>query len=122
VVSGCASPCISLRRRATIAPDNRCAGPCCGWRGDRALRRVRFPTLEFHSTVLVETPTGLKVTGTLRVRDISQSVTFHATRSTTMGRPRYNATVVVAPKECGVTRLGTINPVKVILDATLKRA
>jgi polyisoprenoid-binding protein YceI len=89
---------------------------------DNVFATARFPTLEFRSTVLVETPTGLKVTGTLRVRDVSQSVTFHATRSTTMGRPRYNATVVVAPKEYGVTRLGTTKPVKVILDATLKRA
>jgi len=69
---------------------------------------------------IVETPTGLNVTGTLRVRDVSQSVTFHATRSTTARPPRYNATVVVAPKEYGVTRLGTTKPVKVILDVTLK--
>jgi polyisoprenoid-binding protein YceI len=82
---------------------------------------ARFPTLEFRSTAIVETPTGLNVSGTLRVRDISQSVTFHATRSTTMGRPRYSATVVVSPKEYGITRRGTTKPVKVILDATLKR-
>jgi polyisoprenoid-binding protein YceI len=91
-------------------------------RANNVFATARFPTLEFHSTVLVETPTGLKVTGTLRVRDISQSVTFHATRSTTIGRPRYNATVVVAPREYGVTRSGTTKPVKVILDVTLKRA
>jgi len=52
----------------------------------------------------------------------AQSVTFHATRATTMGRPRYHATVVVSPKEYGITRRGTTKPVKVILDATLKRA
>jgi len=63
----------------------------------------------------------LNVSGTLRVRDINQSVTFHATRATTMGRPRYHATVVVSPKEYGITRRGTTKPVKVILDATLKR-
>jgi polyisoprenoid-binding protein YceI len=83
---------------------------------------ARFPTVEFRSTVLVETPTGLNITGILRVRDISESVTFHATRSTSAGPPRYNATVVVSPKEYGITRLGTTKPVKVILDVTLERA
>jgi polyisoprenoid-binding protein YceI len=90
-------------------------------RADNVFATARFPTLEFRSTVLVETPTGLDVTGTLRVRDVSQSVTFHATRSTTAGPPHYNATVVVSPKGYGVTRLGTTKPVKVILDVTLKR-
>jgi polyisoprenoid-binding protein YceI len=78
--------------------------------------------MEFRSAAIVETPTGLNVTGTLRIRDISESVTFHATRSTTAGPPRYNATVVVSPKEYGITRLGTTKPVKVILDVTLERA
>ena len=88
---------------------------------DTVFATARFPTLEFRSTAIVETHTGLNVSGTLRVRDISQSVTFHATRATTMGRPRYHATVVVSPKEYGITRRGTTKPVKVILDATLKR-
>jgi polyisoprenoid-binding protein YceI len=91
-------------------------------RADNVFATARFPTLEFHSTAIVEAPTGLNVTGTLRVRDVSQSVTFHATRSTTAGSPRYNATVVVSPKEYGVTRWGTTKPVKVVLDATLERA
>jgi polyisoprenoid-binding protein YceI len=91
-------------------------------RADNVFATARFPTLEFRSTAVVETPTGLNVTGTLRVRDISGSVTFHATRSTTAGPPRYNATVVVSPKEYGITRWGTTKPVKVILDATLKQA
>lgn len=91
-------------------------------RADNVFATARFPTLEFRSTAVVETPTGLDVTGTLRVRDISGPVTFHATRSTTAGPPRYNATVVVSPKEYGITRWGTTKPVKVILDATLKRA
>ena len=91
-------------------------------RADNVFATVRFPTLEFRSTAVVETPTGLDVTGTLRVRDISGSVTFHATRSTTAGPPRYNATVVVSPKEYGITRWGTTKPVKVILDAALQRA
>jgi polyisoprenoid-binding protein YceI len=88
---------------------------------DNVFATARFPTLEFRSTALVETPTGVDITGTLRVRDISQSVTFHATRATTVGRPRYHATVVVSPKEYGITRRGTTKPVKVILDAILQR-
>jgi polyisoprenoid-binding protein YceI len=91
-------------------------------KADNVFAAARFPTAEFCSTVLVETPTGLDVTGILRVRDISESVTFHATRSTTAGPPRYTATVVVSPKEYGITRLGTTKPVKVILDVTLEQA
>ena len=88
---------------------------------DTVFATARYPTLEFRSTAIVETPTGLNVSGLLRVRDISQSVTFHATRATTMGRPRYHATVVVSPKEYGISRRGTTKAVTVILDATLKR-
>jgi polyisoprenoid-binding protein YceI len=91
-------------------------------RADNVFASATFPTLEFHSTAVVETPTGLNVTGTLRVRDITQSVTFEASPSNTAGPPRYKATVVVSPKEYGITRWGTTKPVKVILDATLKRA
>ena len=91
-------------------------------RADNVFATARFPTLEFRSAAVVETPAGLDVTGTLRVRDISGSVTFHATRSTAAGPPRYSATMVVSPKEYGITRWGTTKPVKVILDATLKRA
>ena len=90
-------------------------------RADNVFATVRFPTMEFRSAAIVETPTGLDVTGSLRVRDISESVTFHATRSTTAGPPRCNATVVVSPKKYGITRLGTTKPVKVILDVTLDR-
>jgi polyisoprenoid-binding protein YceI len=88
---------------------------------DNVFATARFPTAEFRSTSIVQTPTGLNVTGTLRVRDVSRSVTFEATRSVTAGPPRYHATVVVSPKEYGITRWGTTKPVKVILDATLKR-
>ena len=88
---------------------------------DNVFATARFPTAEFRSTAILETPTGLNITGNLRVRDISQSVTFHATRATTMGRPRYHATVVVSPGEYGITRRGTTKAVKVIIDATLKR-
>jgi polyisoprenoid-binding protein YceI len=90
-------------------------------RADNVFAIARFPTMEFHSAAIVETPTGFNVTGSLRVREIGKSITFHATRSTTAGPPRYNATVVVSPKEYGITRWGTTKPVKVILDATLKR-
>jgi polyisoprenoid-binding protein YceI len=90
-------------------------------RADNVFGTARFPTAEFRSTSIVETPTGLDVTGTLRVRDVSQSVAFRATRSITAGPPRYQATVVVSPKEYGITRWGTTKPVKVMLDATLKR-
>jgi polyisoprenoid-binding protein YceI len=91
-------------------------------RADNVFASARFPTMEFGSTAIVETPTGLDVTGTLRIRDISQSVTFHAARSTESGAPRYTAAVVVSPKEYGITRFGTTKPVTIILDATLKRA
>jgi hypothetical protein len=40
-------------------------------RADNVFATTRFPTLEFRNTAIVETPTGLDVTGTLRVRDIS---------------------------------------------------
>jgi polyisoprenoid-binding protein YceI len=91
-------------------------------RADNVFAAARFPTMEFRSTVLVETPTGLNVTGILRVRDVSESVTFDVTRSIKAGPPRYHATVVVSPTEYGITRLGTTKPVKVILDVTLERA
>lgn len=90
-------------------------------RADNVFAAARFPTLEFRSTAIVETPAGLEVTGTLRVRDVSRPVTFEATRSTTAGPPRYTATFVVSPKEYGITRLGTTKPVKVVLGITLKR-
>ena len=90
-------------------------------RADNVFAAARFPTLDFRSTAVVETPAGFNVTGTLRIRDTTQSVTFEATRSTTAGPPHYKATVVVSPKEYGITRFGTTKPVKVILDATLKQ-
>ena len=89
---------------------------------DNVFATARFPTSEFRSTSIAETPIGLDVTGTLRVRDVSQAVTFQATRTTAAGAPRYTATMVVPPKEYGITRWGTTKPVKVILDITLKRA
>ena len=91
-------------------------------RADNVFASARFPTLEFRSTAIVETPTGLDVTGTLRIRDVSQSVSFHAARSSESGPPRYTAAVVVSPTEYGIIRRGTTKPVKVILDAVLKRA
>jgi len=91
-------------------------------RADNVFATARFPTLEFRSTAIVETPTGLDITGTLRVRDISQPVSFHAARSTEPGPPRYTAAVVVSPTEYGITRRGITKPVTVVLDAALKRA
>jgi len=91
-------------------------------RADNVFATARFPTLEFRSTAIVETPTGIDVTGTLRVRDISQPVSFHAARSTEPGPPRYTAAVVVSPTEYGITRRGITKPVTVVLDAALKRA
>jgi len=91
-------------------------------RADNVFATARFPTVRFLSTAIVETPTGLTVTGTLSVRDISQSVTFHATRSATASPPRYQATMVLSPKAYGITRWGTTKPVKVVLDVTLKPA
>ena len=90
-------------------------------RADNVFATERFPTMEFRSATIVETPTGFNVTGALRVRDTTQSVTFEATRSTTAGPPRYKATVVVSPKKYGITRWGTTKPIKVILEATLTR-
>ena len=52
-------------------------------RADNVFATARFPTMEFRSAAIVDTPTGLNVTGTLRVRDISESVTF-----TRHGRPQ----------------------------------
>jgi polyisoprenoid-binding protein YceI len=91
-------------------------------RADNVFATARFPTLEFRSTAVVETPTGLDVTGTLRVRDISRPVSFHAARSSEPGPPRYTASVVVSPPEYGITRRGIDKPVTVVLDAALKRA
>jgi YceI-like domain len=97
---------------------------CTGRPSISARRQYTTPISTALATTTTDTmrrATGLNVTGTLRVRDISQPVTFHATRSTTAGPPRYHATVVVSPKEYGITRLGTTKPVKVILDVTLER-
>jgi polyisoprenoid-binding protein YceI len=91
-------------------------------RADNVFATARFPTLGFRSTAIVETTTGLNVTGTLRIRDVSQAVSFHAARSTEPGPPRYTAEVVVSPTEYGITRRGITMPVKVILDVGLKRA
>lgn len=91
-------------------------------RADDVFATARFPVMEFCSTVVVETPTGIDITGALRVRDISRPVAFHATRSTAAGPPRFTATVVVSPKEYGITRWGTTKPVTVILDVALRRA
>ncbi|WP_062906621.1 YceI family protein [Mycobacterium avium] len=43
-------------------------------RADNVFATARFPTMNFRSTAIVETPTGLNVTGTLRIRDRSRPV------------------------------------------------
>ena len=91
-------------------------------RSGNVFASAKFPTLEFRSTAITETSGGIDVTGNLRVRDITKPVTFHALRSAEPGPPRYTAELIAAPKEFGVTRLGATKPVKVLLDATLKRA
>ena len=90
-------------------------------RADNVFATAQFPTLEFRSTAIVETATGLDVTGILRVRDISRRVSFHAARSSEPGPPRYTAAVVVSPTEYGITRRGIDKPVTVVLDAALTR-
>jgi polyisoprenoid-binding protein YceI len=91
-------------------------------RADNVFATARFPTMEFRSTAIGDTPTGLEVTGDLRVRDVSRVVTFHAAQSRKPGPPRFTAEVIVSPKAYGITRRGTTRPVTVIIDATLKRA
>lgn len=59
---------------------------------------ARIPTLEFHSTTIIETPTGLDITGTLRIRDVSRTVELHATKTTGPDAPRYAAEMVVSPQ------------------------
>lgn len=90
-------------------------------RADNVFAAARFPTLEFHSTSVAETPTGLDVTGDLRVRDVTRPVSFKAVRMEGSSEPRYTAEVRVAPKEFGITRPGTTKPLDVLIDATLRR-
>src|SRR5260221_6301917 len=74
---------------------------------DNVFATARFPTAEFRSTSIVQTPTGLNVTGTLRVRDVSRSVTFQATRSVTAGTPPPQPPERVAPHGGRATPAGT---------------
>ena len=81
-----------------------------------------IPTFEFQSTAIIETPTGLDLTGTLRIRDVTRIVEFHAARTTGPDAPRYTAELVVAPKDYGITRRGATKPLTALIDATLQRA
>lgn len=78
-----------------------------------------FPTMEFHSTSIAEATDGLDISGTLRIRDVTKTVSFHAVRSDSSGAPRYTATLEVAGRDYGFTRASTTRPVDVLIDATL---
>ena len=91
-------------------------------RADNVFDSVRFPTMEFHSTAIAETPTGLDVPGTLRVRDVTKPISFHAKRRSESAGPRYTAEVRVTPKDFGISRPGTTKPLDVVIDATLRKA
>ena len=91
-------------------------------RADNVFDSARFPTIEFGSTAITETPTGLDVTGKLRVRDVTHRISFHAIEVTNSPIPRYTVTVPITPKEFGITRPGTTKPLDVLIDATLRRS
>jgi polyisoprenoid-binding protein YceI len=91
-------------------------------RADNVFASARIPTLEFHSTTIIETPIGPDITGTLRIRDVGRTVELHATKTTGSDAPRYTAEMVVSPKDYGITRLGTTKPLMALIDATLQRA
>lgn len=88
-------------------------------RADNVFAVDRFPTLEFHSTAIIESGDGYDVEGVLRVRDVTQSVAFHATPVEQPGPARYRARMIVSPADFGVSRPGTTKPVDVLLDITL---
>lgn len=88
-------------------------------RADNVFAVGRFPTLEFHSTAIVESGAGYDVEGMLRVRDVTQPVAFHLTPVEQPGPARFTARVIVAPADFGVSRPGTTKPVDVVLDITL---
>lgn len=90
-------------------------------RADNVFDVARFPTIEFRSSAVIQTPTGLDVTGELRVRDVTRTVSFHAVRASESAAPRYTAVVRLHPKEFGITRPGTTKPLDVLIDATLER-
>lgn len=91
-------------------------------RADNVFASEQFPTIEFRSTSVAEDPTGLDVSGDLRVRDVTRPITFHAERVATSAVPRYTATLRVTPKDFGITRPGTTKPLDVLVDAALKPA
>jgi polyisoprenoid-binding protein YceI len=92
-------------------------------RAENVFASARFPTLEFNSLSVKGTPTALDVVGTLRVRDVTRRVSFHAVRSDAAGgAPRYVAELVITPKDYGITRRMTTKPLKVVIDATLRKA
>ena len=91
-------------------------------RASNVFDTAAFPTIEFRSTAVADTPTGLDVTGTLQVRDVTRPISFHALRVSESTAPRYAAKVRVTPKDFGITRPGTTRPLDVVIDATLRRS
>jgi polyisoprenoid-binding protein YceI len=91
-------------------------------RADNVFDSARFPTMQFDSTTVAETPTGLDVAGELRVRDVTHHIKFHAVQVTTSPVPRYTVAVPITPKEFGITRPGTTKSLNVLIDATLRRS
>jgi polyisoprenoid-binding protein YceI len=87
-------------------------------RADNVFATGEFPTLEFRSEAIAEQSNGLEVTGSLRVRDVTRPITFHAERLDGTGK-RYSLRVIVSPKEFGITRMGATRPVAVVVDAVL---
>ncbi|TPG35846.1 YceI family protein [Mycolicibacterium hodleri] len=91
-------------------------------RADNVFDSARFPTLQFESTAVAETATGLDVVGDLRVRDVTRPISFHAVRVIGSPVPRYTVEVSITPKEFGITRPGTTKTLDVLIDATLRRS
>ncbi len=91
-------------------------------RADNVFDTARFPTMEFHSTAVAETPTGLDVTGTLRVRDVTRPISFHAVGVSESAIPRYTAEVRITPKDFGITRPGTTKALDLVIDVALLRS
>lgn len=88
---------------------------------DTAFSAKEFPTMEFHSTSIAETADGLDISGSLRIRDVTKPVSFHAVHDTSGGL-RYTATLKIAGGDHGFSRSGTTKPVDVLIDASLIKA
>lgn len=88
-------------------------------RSATAFASKEFPTMEFHSTSIAETADGLDISGTLRIRDVTKTVSFHAVRADGSANARYSATLELAGRDYGFTRLNTTREVDVLIEASL---